>query len=53
MLQDYERRRPMEIETMIQAPVTFARGAGVATPTHDVIAALCALKAADKGLYTN
>jgi 2-dehydropantoate 2-reductase len=51
MLQDYERGRPMEIETMIQAPVAFARAAGVATPTLDVIAALCARKAADKGLY--
>lgn len=52
MLQDYERGRPMEIETMIMAPLAFARAAGVATPTFDVIAALCARRAADKGLYT-
>jgi 2-dehydropantoate 2-reductase len=52
MLQDYERGRPMEIEAMIQTPAAFARAAGVATPTFDVIAALCARRAADKGLYT-
>jgi 2-dehydropantoate 2-reductase len=51
MLQDYELGRPMEIETLIKAPVTFARSASVATPTLDVIAALCAHLAADKGLY--
>lgn len=51
MLQDYERGRPMEIEAMIQTPVAFARAAGVSTPTFDVIAALCARRAADKGLY--
>jgi 2-dehydropantoate 2-reductase len=51
MLQDYERGRPMEIETIIQAPVNFARSANIATPTLDVVAALCARLAADKGLY--
>jgi 2-dehydropantoate 2-reductase len=52
MLQDYELGRPMEIEALVMAPLAFARSAGVATPTLDVIAALTARRAANKGLYT-
>lgn len=51
ILQDYERGRPMELEAMVMAPLAFGRVAGVATPTLDVVAALAARQAADKGLY--
>jgi 2-dehydropantoate 2-reductase len=51
MLQDYERGRPMEIESQLMAPLAFARAAGVATPTLDMIIPLAAHKAAAKGLY--
>jgi 2-dehydropantoate 2-reductase len=51
ILQDYELGRPMEIEALLMAPLAFARVAGVPTPTLDVIAALAARRAADKGLY--
>lgn len=52
MLQDYERGRPMEIESQLMAPLAFGRAAGVATPTLDMIIPLAAHKAASKGLYT-
>jgi len=51
MLQDYERGRPMEIEAQLVAPLALARGAGVPTPTLDVLVPLAARKAAAKGLY--
>jgi 2-dehydropantoate 2-reductase len=51
MLQDYERGRPMEIESQLMAPLAFARAAGVATPTLDMVIPLAAHKAASKGLY--
>jgi 2-dehydropantoate 2-reductase len=41
LLQDYERGRPMEVSEMITAPAAFAKAAGIATPTLDVIAPLC------------
>jgi 2-dehydropantoate 2-reductase len=52
MLQDYERGKPMEIDAQLTAPLAMARAAGVATPTLDTLVALCAHKAASKGLYT-
>jgi 2-dehydropantoate 2-reductase len=52
ILQDYELGRPMEIETLLMAPLAFGKVASVPTPTLDVIAALAARRAADKGLYT-
>jgi 2-dehydropantoate 2-reductase len=52
MLQDYERGRPMEVESQLMAPLAFGRAAGVATPTLDMIIPLAAHKAASKGLYT-
>jgi 2-dehydropantoate 2-reductase len=52
ILQDYELGRPMEIEAILMAPQAFARAAGVATPTLDVVAGLAALRAAQKGLYS-
>lgn len=51
ILQDYERRRPMEVDALIAMPLAFARAAGVATPTLDAIAALAIRRAADRGLY--
>jgi 2-dehydropantoate 2-reductase len=51
LLQDYERRRPMEIDGLIAIPLAFARAAGIATPTLDVVAALAIRRAADRGLY--
>jgi 2-dehydropantoate 2-reductase len=51
ILQDYERRRPMEVDALIAMPLAFARAAGVATPTLDVIAVLAIRRAADRGLY--
>jgi 2-dehydropantoate 2-reductase len=51
MLQDYERGRPMEIESQLIAPLCMARAAGVATPTLDMVVPLAAHKAASKGLY--
>jgi 2-dehydropantoate 2-reductase len=51
ILQDYELGRPMELEAMVMAPLAFGRVAGIATPTLDVVAALAARRAVDKGLY--
>src|SRR5579859_927996 len=51
LLRDYERRRPMEIDGLIAIPLAFARAAGIATPTLDVVAALAIRRAADRGLY--
>jgi 2-dehydropantoate 2-reductase len=51
MLQDYLKGRSMEVESQLMAPLAFARAAGVATPTLDMIIALAAHKAASKGLY--
>jgi len=51
ILQDYELGRPMEVEALIRTPQAFARKAGVATPSLDVIVALIVARAAAKGLY--
>jgi 2-dehydropantoate 2-reductase len=51
LLQDYERGRAMEIDTLVRAPQTFARAAGLSTPMLDMLAALAIQKARDKGLY--
>lgn len=52
ILQDYDLGRPMEIESILRAPVAFARSAGIATPTLDAIEALGVSLATSKGLYT-
>jgi 2-dehydropantoate 2-reductase len=52
MLQDFERGRPMEVESQLVAPLALARAAKVPTPTLDMIVPLAAHKAASKGLYT-
>jgi len=51
MLQDYERGRPMEIESQFMAPLGLARAAGVEAPVLEAVATLLAHKAAAKGLY--
>lgn len=52
MLQDFQRRRPMEIEAQLMAPLALARLAAVATPTLDMLVPLAAHKAASRGLYS-
>jgi 2-dehydropantoate 2-reductase len=51
ILQDYERGRPMEIDTLVSTPAAFARAAGLPTPMLDMLAALAIRQARDKGLY--
>jgi len=51
ILQDYDLGRPMEIESIVRAPLAFARSAGVETPTLDAIESICVSLAAAKGLY--
>ena len=51
ILQDLETARPMEIDGMFDAPLALARMAGVATPTLDLLVALCKIKAESAGLY--
>lgn len=51
LLQDYDLGRPMEVESIVRAPLAFARSAGLATPTLDAIEALCVSLATSKGLY--
>lgn len=52
ILQDYELGRPMEVESIVRAPLAFARSAGVDTPTLDAIESICVSLSASKGLYT-
>jgi 2-dehydropantoate 2-reductase len=51
MLQDYERGRPMEVESQLMAPLALARAAKVHTPLLEVLVPLVAAKAAARGLY--
>jgi len=51
LLQDYERGRPMEIDTLVRAPAAFARTAGLSTPMLDLLAGLAIRQARNKGLY--
>jgi 2-dehydropantoate 2-reductase len=51
ILQDLELGRPMEIDGLFDAPLVLARIAGVATPTLDLLVALCKLRARASGLY--
>jgi 2-dehydropantoate 2-reductase len=51
ILQDLELGRPMEVDGLFDAPLVLARLGGVATPTLDLLVALCKLKARSSGLY--
>jgi 2-dehydropantoate 2-reductase len=50
MLQDLELGRPMEIATILDAPLALARLTGIETPTLDLIVALARLRAKAAGL---
>lgn len=52
MLQDWDLGRPMEIDGIVRAVQDFARAAGVATPTLDVVATLLVAKARVVGTYS-
>jgi 2-dehydropantoate 2-reductase len=51
ILQDFERGRPMEIDSLVRAPAAFARAARLSTPMLDLLAGLAIRQARDKGLY--
>jgi 2-dehydropantoate 2-reductase len=53
ILQDYDLGRPMEIESIVRAPLAFARSAGIETPTLDAIESICVSLAEAKGLYAS
>jgi 2-dehydropantoate 2-reductase len=53
ILQDYDLGRPMEVESIVRAPLAFARSAGLDTPTLDAIEAICVSLAEAKGLYSS
>lgn len=50
LLQDYEAGRPMEIDVIVQAPIAFARAAGIATPVLDTLGAIVTKLARGRGL---
>jgi len=45
MLQDYERGRPLEVDSQLVMPLEFARVAAVAAPTLETLVPLCVYKA--------
>jgi 2-dehydropantoate 2-reductase len=51
ILQDLELGRPMEVATLLDAPLQLARLTGVATPTLDLLVALARVRAQAAGLY--
>jgi 2-dehydropantoate 2-reductase len=51
ILQDFESRRPMEVDVQFRAPVAFATAAKVDAPVLETVAALVSHRAAAKGLY--
>jgi len=51
LLQDFERGRPMELADIVEAPLAFARAAGLQTPVMDTISAIVGRRAKDRGLY--
>ena len=53
ILQDYERGRPMEVETQLMAPLALGRMVRIPTPTLDILVPLVAAKAAARGLYSH
>jgi 2-dehydropantoate 2-reductase len=53
ILQDYDLGRPMEIESIVRAPIAFARSAGIDTPTLDALESVAVTLAASKGLYAH
>lgn len=51
MLQDFEKKRPMEIDTFLAAPIEMAEIAGAAVPTIETVRDLLVHKARFAGLY--
>ena len=51
ILQDLELGRPMEVDSLLNAPLQLARLAGVATPTLDLMVALVRKAAESAGCY--
>jgi 2-dehydropantoate 2-reductase len=51
ILQDLELGRPMEVDTIFDAPLALARMVGVPTPTLDLLIALAKVRARAAGLY--
>ncbi|EDP64991.1 2-dehydropantoate 2-reductase [alpha proteobacterium BAL199] len=51
--QDYDRGRPLELDTMLLAPIAFARAAGIDTPTLDALAAIAVRQSLDRQLQRN
>lgn len=51
MLQDLEKRRPVELDTIVKAVIEMGRTAGAPTPTIDTVFALAARSAALAGVY--
>jgi 2-dehydropantoate 2-reductase len=49
--QDYERARPLELESLLVTPVAFARAAGIDTPCLDSLLALAVRQGIDRDLY--
>jgi 2-dehydropantoate 2-reductase len=52
LLQDFEAGRPMELASIVQAPLAFARAMNIDTPTLDTLAAIVLRRARDRGLFT-
>ncbi len=50
LLQDLEAVRPMEVATILEAPLALARAQGIATPVLDMVVALVRLRAHAAGL---
>ncbi|MCW5774455.1 MAG: 2-dehydropantoate 2-reductase [Rhodospirillaceae bacterium] len=51
MLQDLDKGRPVELDTIVRAVIDMGRKAGVATPVIDTVYALAAQRARAAGLY--
>lgn len=51
ILQDLEAGRPMEIDTLLRAPLRLAREAGVPAPTLDLLVTLAVQAARASGVY--
>lgn len=52
MLQDFDKRRPVELDTIVRAVIDMGRAAGVPTPTLETVFGLAAHRAAGAGIYT-
>lgn len=51
MLQDFEKNRPMEIDSFLSAPIEMAQLAGLPVPTVETVHGLLVHKARRAGLY--